>query len=127
MDGDWSFLLPKNAPGTEEEGKVYDLEAAWDIIRSAQSGNGTVTPEGMREKIEECAALPTNLREGALTFIDSTEAYLEMMPRLRTLVNSVRQIDLLTYDWQLRYYPQCVQYRECKGLDTSTCSKPPEG
>jgi hypothetical protein len=123
MDGDWSILLPKN----EEPGEEYDVEQAWDVIRNILSGAGAGSPEGMREKLEECDLLPADLRAGALKFVDSTQAYLEMMPALRTLVNDVRQLDIVSYDWQLKYYPQCVQYQECKGLDPSTCPLPPEG
>jgi len=126
MDGDWSFLLPKSAPGTEEEGKLYDLEQAWDIIRNALSGMGAGSPEGMREKIEDCPALPDKLREGALKFVDNMQGYLEMMPELQHLVTLVRQTDLESWNWQYRYYLGCVQYQECKGLDPSTCPMPPE-
>jgi hypothetical protein len=115
-EGDVSVVLPDNEAW------------AWTTIQTVISGLGAGSPEAMREKINECSIsdfIPSNLRDGALKFVNSTEAQMEMLPEIRLLVGRIHQTELEYWTWQNNYYKACVDFQECKGQDTSICPKPP--
>jgi hypothetical protein len=105
------------------------LQGALEAIGEAGSLFHNITPEGMREHLEECSTpIPDSTYQDALSYISNLEAMMELAPEIQTLVNNIRQLDIQCQDEQWQAYKGCVEDARCHQQDPSGCNRlKPEG
>jgi hypothetical protein len=115
--GDLSYMLSEH----------YDnmLTLLKDDQQLVQAALGAGDPAAMAERLDDCAALPADLRAGAKAFVDAYGEVASGLPEVQTEVNGVHGLDRQYWDQWQKYYQACLDYAACKQIPPTDCVPPP--
>jgi hypothetical protein len=100
------------------------LQGAVEAIAEAGSLFAGITPERMREHLQECSTpIDDATYQAALSYVRNLEALQDLAPELRTTINNIRQLDIQCADEQWQAYKDCVDNARCQQRDPSGCSR----
>lgn len=103
-----------------------DLENAQDLLETAfPNGTPSSWVEGMREKLQDCPNLNSELTEAAGKFVKAYGEMPGLMSETHRWINQIRQLDRQYWELWNRYYADCLATAECRGLPASSCEEPP--
>ncbi|HVS30942.1 MAG TPA: hypothetical protein VMS98_05755 [Thermoanaerobaculia bacterium] len=108
-------------------GNLWD--AAAGIYGAALAVQNAGSLEAMKERLEECAAVPLVsdlVYNDARKHLRHLEAAYQELPAIHQLTLRLEQADIEVFNRWHAWHRSCVQEAECRGTDPDECKPPPQ-
>jgi hypothetical protein len=83
-------------------------------------------PEAMHHQIDNCPALPKDVRDAANAYVDGYAVVQRLLPKVQQEINDIRADDQAYWDQWQKYYQACRDYAICMGKNPDDCPKAPQ-